>query len=709
MRFTAAAALISVLALSGGGESITQFTADARKPSRPSSAGSRGPSASRSSRSRGSSGRGSAPAPVSKRKALEVDEYGYDEYEKDEDDFEDPDFLGGLMEDDDEEDEYSDVVGKPARPSASSRGGKASRKSRSASASASPARSKRAPAPARFEDEYEVEDYDDNDDYLDEYEPPSRSRNAPSRRPSPSGRNKNSRRASASASAPSRRAPPPSRDRVRDSRGGRGSRDSRGRHSGRPSGRGGRGHAGHMVPYTRQQESTFTRGLSALRENLPDPNAMKNNALSAMAAAKQRTSKISTGVFREIKGLTSSELEQVMLKSTTPNDTPVKGKHVERLVGVTYQISGRYDIYDAVLRKLWNKMTEADWRTKIKSLYVLHRFSSDGAPDHQASLKARLRELRRTRDPKRKDKYFSSKLLLAGDATPENIKYRAFLARYAHYVLLRAQCFGGMFADISMEQEIDTKKSASASASNKSITATALRTEHLEAATLLLKAGCAASLKEGETCEHTAVAMERVAADMIGMTAAVATALNRALKSKHLNTDPNIDKALLKRWCEFYAEELLPKTKILVKRTSHKLDKYGLFLPSRMGASVSADLLERGLSLGDETEIETNQAEAEAESDDQVAAADDASQGQKSDSDVTSTASATKTASEEAETSKGVQDEEDEEEASEDEDEESEEIEKEEKEDKAISSAAAASTEYDEEYDYEDEEYYDEE
>lgn len=112
-----------------------------------------------------------------------------------------------------------------------------------------------------------------------------------------------------------------------------------------------------------------------------------------------------------------------MLKSTRPDDTAVKGEHVERLVGVTYQISGKYDIYDSVLRKLWNKMAESDWRTTIKALYILHRFSADGAPEHQAALKARLRELRRTRDPKRKDKYFNSKQLLAGDSTPENAPF----------------------------------------------------------------------------------------------------------------------------------------------------------------------------------------------------------------------------------------------------------------------------------------------
>jgi hypothetical protein len=120
---------------------------------------------------------------------------------------------------------------------------------------------------------------------------------------------------------------------------------------------------------------------------MPDPTAVREAAVNSLNVARETTSSLSSNFYREVKGLTSSELEQVMLKSTRPDDTAVKGKHVERLVGVTYQISARYDIYDAVLRKLWSKMAEKDWRTTIKSLYILHRFSADGAPEHAASLK----------------------------------------------------------------------------------------------------------------------------------------------------------------------------------------------------------------------------------------------------------------------------------------------------------------------------------
>jgi len=372
-----------------------------------------------------------------------------------------------------------------------------------------------------------------------------------------------------------------------------------------------------MVPYAPRNRhatapSAFTRGLAALKSSIPDAESIKEKTLSSLNAVQQSTTKLSANLYREVKGLTSSELEQVMLKATKPDDTPVKGKHVERLVGVTYQISGRYDIYDSVLRKLWSKMTERDWRTTIKALYVLHRFSADGSPGHQASLKARLRELRRTRDPKRKGKFFNNKQLLNGSDSPEFAKYQAFILKYSHYVFLRAQCFGGMFNEIAKEPESTSsttspsqsrsKRSSSSSIisqnnnnnNNKPITSTCLKIENLDAAKILLKAGTSCTLKKDETCENTAIALERVVSDLIGLTTAVAIALNRVLKLNNNKTNNN-DLAIVQQWCEFYSIDLLPQTRAMVKKTTSTLDAFGLYLPSRMGASVSPDLLQKGL------------------------------------------------------------------------------------------------------------------
>lgn len=270
--------------------------------------------------------------------------------------------------------------------------------SRRSSSRAGPARSSGRPSVSkrRAEPEYDIEDEelgfddpfespedDDYDDYEEEEEIEERPRSrrpaprkgAPSKR-TPSGRKPRSRYEDEEddydrprrGGPPSRRGPPP-------------------RRGGRPPSR-----RGQMVPaYGRQQQpSTFTRGLSAFRNSMPDPATVREAAVNSLNAARETTTSLSSNLYREVKGLTSSELEQVMLKATRPDDTAVKGKHAERLVGVTYQISARYDIYDAVLRKLWSKMAEKDWRTTIKALYIMHRFAADGAPEHAPALKVRF-------------------------------------------------------------------------------------------------------------------------------------------------------------------------------------------------------------------------------------------------------------------------------------------------------------------------------
>jgi len=141
--------------------------------------------------------------------------------------------------------------------------------------------------------------------------------------------------------------------------------------------------------------------------------------------------------------------------------------------------------------------------------------------------------------------------------------------------------------------------STSIKITEKPITSTALRSEHLDAAEMLLKAATVCALKEDEECENTAICVERVVADLMALTAAVAKALSLALERMDSG---ELDRMLLKRWCEFYSKRLLPETKSMMKKSSPILDSYGLFLPSRIGSSVNAELLERGLSISESDE-----------------------------------------------------------------------------------------------------------
>ena len=213
--------------------------------------------------------------------------------------------------------------------------------------------------------------------------------------------------------------------------------------------------------------------------------------------------------------------------------------------------------------------------------------------------------MRRSRDPKRKEKYFSSKLLLAGDNRPESAKYRDFMMRYAHYVLIRTQCFAGMFDEIGSPPAQDKKKKTKP----KPITSTSLKKEHLDAAKLVLENGIKCTLRNGEECENTALAVERVVSDLIGLSAAVAKALNKVLKDDDLH---GADPALIKQWVQFYSEELAPQTRAMVKKTTPKLDAYQLFLHSRTPVTVSPDLIEKGLKL-DETKVTSTEAEGDDE------------------------------------------------------------------------------------------------
>ena len=324
---------------------------DAKKYSSPPS--HRGGSSS-SRRGGGPSRKG--PPPVSKPKYYDDEEYDEDiedDFDEDEDELEEDveiDVEVDEEEFDDEEDEEEDYRPRP-------RGGPKSKKMASSRRGPPPSKSKKRPSrpsgggggpPGRSRGSSSR--WGDRDGYYDDVGGRPRKGGA---RPPP-------------RSARGRGGPPPPR------RGGRNSR---------------------VVPYTRQPQgpSTFVRGMSTLRSYMPDPTAVKDATMKSLSVARETTSSLSTNLYREVKGLTSSELEQVMLKATRPDDTPVKGKHAERLVGLTYQVSSQFEIYDAVLRKLWAKMAEKDWRTTIKALYILHRFSADGSPQHAQSLKVRCR------------------------------------------------------------------------------------------------------------------------------------------------------------------------------------------------------------------------------------------------------------------------------------------------------------------------------
>jgi hypothetical protein len=60
---------------------------------------------------------------------------------------------------------------------------------------------------------------------------------------------------------------------------------------------------------------------------------------------------------REAKGAFSSELEQITLKATRPDETAVKAKHLEALLQPSYELPKEVSVYSTSVKKLWSKVS----------------------------------------------------------------------------------------------------------------------------------------------------------------------------------------------------------------------------------------------------------------------------------------------------------------------------------------------------------------
>jgi hypothetical protein len=92
-------------------------------------------------------------------------------------------------------------------------------------------------------------------------------------------------------------------------------------------------------------------------------------------------------VYRRAKVLRSSAFEGMLLKATWPGNEAVPENILNEIIKHSIpafkygRASSEDDPYHMTLHKLWTKMCEKDWRTVIKSLYVLHMISRECSTD----------------------------------------------------------------------------------------------------------------------------------------------------------------------------------------------------------------------------------------------------------------------------------------------------------------------------------------
>mmetsp|Transcript_29047 Transcript_29047/g.27839 ORF Transcript_29047/g.27839 Transcript_29047/m.27839 type:complete len:623 (-) Transcript_29047:267-2135(-) len=158
-------------------------------------------------------------------------------------------------------------------------------------------------------------------------------------------------------------------------------------------------------------------------------------------------------VYRRAKVLRSSAFEGMLLKATWPGSEAVPENILSEIIKHSIpafkygRSSSEDDPYHMTLHKLWTKMCEKDWRTVVKSLYVLHMISRECSTDACERFAAAIKSLARTRNPKNPDhKYFALSPIADVDHLGE--MYSSFIRDYAAYVIFRAKTFSGKFQDI---------------------------------------------------------------------------------------------------------------------------------------------------------------------------------------------------------------------------------------------------------------------
>jgi len=184
--------------------------------------------------------------------------------------------------------------------------------------------------------------------------------------------------------------------------------------------------------------------------------AIKQDRLSAL---KSSLRDLSLGVLqkadklaREVKGMLSSEFEQTVLKATRPDDQPAKEKHVRALIKSINDFpeykNDDYNPYKVMLHKLWMRLSEHDWRTVCKALYILHLMAQKVHPDHSKHFMEAKEAWCRVYSRRSGSTYFNSRAV--AEVSSSGKIYRSFLGRYAVFVFSRLSLFSSEYDELWM-------------------------------------------------------------------------------------------------------------------------------------------------------------------------------------------------------------------------------------------------------------------
>ena len=157
--------------------------------------------------------------------------------------------------------------------------------------------------------------------------------------------------------------------------------------------------------------------------------------------------------YRRAKVLRSSAFEAMLLRATWPGDDAVPQDLLDEIVKHSIPAfkygrgSAEDDPYHMMMHKLWTKMCEKDWRTVVKSLYILHCVSRDCSVDACSRFALAIKDMSKVRNPKNPEhKYFD--LALIREVDDASATYEPFVGAYAAYVMHRSKTFSNKYEEL---------------------------------------------------------------------------------------------------------------------------------------------------------------------------------------------------------------------------------------------------------------------
>eukprot|EP00903_Cladosiphon_okamuranus_P009126 g8719.t1 len=219
-----------------------------------------------------------------------------------------------------------------------------------------------------------------------------------------------------------------------------------------------------------RQPAPATRGLAVRMPAVSGAaiaSALRRQMGTAREAVEQAGSiaaSTSKKLKREVKLAVSGSWESALLKVTWPDDLPPDEALLLSMVDAVQTFKKDRDVtknsaeHRVLLRKLWAKMSEPDWRTVSKAVYLFHSILKDLSVEHHGILKIFLGKMSREWDKKTGCRYFDLDVLCA--VNEEGETFRSFVDRYGTYVFKRAEGFNARFQELDSMQDDEGWESA---------------------------------------------------------------------------------------------------------------------------------------------------------------------------------------------------------------------------------------------------------